>query len=46
MFTGQKYSLTDWRTLGCSKQTVLRLVDRSRWCDDVPLRTSCGAGRK
>ncbi|MBK7673018.1 MAG: hypothetical protein IPJ24_16780 [bacterium] len=47
MFTGQKYSLTDLaRTLGCSKQTVLRLVDEITLVYDVPLRDELRAGRK
>ena len=47
MFTGQKHSLTDLaKFLGCSKQTVLRLVDDITLAYDVPLREEMRAGRK
>jgi predicted DNA-binding transcriptional regulator YafY len=47
MFTGQKHSLSDLaRFLGCSKQTVLRLVDDITLAYDVPLRDEMRAGRK
>ena len=47
MFTGQKHSLTELaRSLGCSKQTVLRLIDDITQAYDVPLRDELRAGRK
>ncbi len=47
MFTGQKHSLTELSDfLGCSKQTVLRLVDDITLAYDVPLRDEMRSGRK
>lgn len=47
MFTGQKHTLTDLaRSLGCSKQTVLRLIDDITLAYDVPLRDELRDGRK
>lgn len=47
MFTGQKHSLTDLaKSLGCSKQTVLRLVDDITQAWEVPLRDELRDGRK
>lgn len=47
MFTGQKHSLTDLAaSLGCSKQTVLRLVDDITLAWEIPLRDELRDGRK
>ena len=47
MFTGQKFSLTDLaKSLGCSKQTVLRLIDDITLAYDIPLRDEMRDGRK
>jgi predicted DNA-binding transcriptional regulator YafY len=47
MFTGQKHSLTDLaKSLGCSKQTVLRLIDDIDLAYQVPLRDELRDGRK
>lgn len=47
MFTGQKHSLTDLaKSLGCSKQTVLRLIDDITHAWAVPLRDELRDGRK
>ncbi len=47
IFTGQKHSLTELaQFLGCSKQTVLRLVDDITLAYDVPMCDEMRAGRK
>lgn len=47
MFTGQKCSLTELaKSLGCSKQTVLRLIDDITLAYDIPLRDEMQGGRK
>ena len=47
LFTGRKHSLTDLtRSLGCSKQTVLRLIDDISRAYDVPLLEELRDGRK
>ena len=47
MFTGQKHSLTELaRSLGCSKQTVLRLVNDITQAWDVTLHDEMRDGRK
>jgi predicted DNA-binding transcriptional regulator YafY len=46
-FTGRKHSLTELaRSLGCSKQTVLRLVDDITQAYNVPLSEELRGGRK
>ncbi len=38
LFTGRRYSLTELaRSLGCSKQTVLRLIDDISLAYEVPI---------
>lgn len=47
LFTGNKFSLTDLsRSLKCSKQTVLRLLDDITLAYDVPLREEVRGNRK
>ncbi len=47
MFSGRKHSLTDLtRSLGCSKQTVLRLIKDISLSYEVPLREELRNGRK
>ena len=47
LFTGRKYSLTDLsRSLGCSKQTVLRLIDDITLAYSVPIRDEIVGKRK
>ncbi|MCK9996689.1 MAG: WYL domain-containing protein [Candidatus Krumholzibacteria bacterium] len=47
LFSGNRYSLTELAdSLGCSKQTVLRLIDDITLAYDVPLRDEIQGGRK
>jgi len=47
LFSGSRHSLTELAdSLGCSKQTVLRLIDDITLAYDVPLRDEMHAGRK
>lgn len=47
IFTGQKHSLSELaKFLGCSKQTVLRLVDDITLAYDIPMHEEMRAGRK
>ncbi len=47
LFTGRAYSLTELaRSLGCSKQSVLRLIDDITLAYDVPLCTEMRGRRK
>ncbi len=47
LFSNNRYSLTELaESLGCSKQTVLRLIDDITFAYDVPLRDEIRAGRK
>lgn len=47
VFTGQKHSLTDLaKSLGCSKQTVLRLIDDITQAWEIPLRDELRDGRR
>jgi len=47
LFSNNRYSLTELaESLGCSKQTVLRLIDDITFAYDVPLRDEMRSGRK
>lgn len=47
MFTGHRHSLPDLaKSLGCSKQTVLRLIDDITLAYDVPVSEEMQGGRK
>lgn len=47
LFTGERYSLTELaKSLGCSKQTVLRLIDEITLAYDVPIRDEMRGNRK
>lgn len=47
LFTGRPYSLTELaRSLACSKQTVLRLIDDITLAYDIPIRDEMRGNRK
>ncbi|MBE0564684.1 MAG: hypothetical protein IH621_01900, partial [Krumholzibacteria bacterium] len=47
LFTGRRYSLTELaRSLGCSKQTVLRLIDDISLAYEVPISEELVGRRK
>ena len=47
LFSNSRHSLTELaESLGCSKQTVLRLIDDITFAYDVPLRDEIHGGRK